>query len=223
MKNERIHDRLWVDSPGRASAGARNLLIDQDFQSVRCGYSVRLHARQIVTIQENLFAHSPNRPDAPAARERAFGCDPMQLSACAAGAMQSILARPPAGPVHPARCGRSSDAERENLRTLETAQVIVPSGFAPDGCPVLQVFFFAPLFFASFLVSKSTHPLGRHKPRQEKTMRIPEHPTEIRRMLDARRARVAPERPVLAATLTQVRKRCGQPTCRCYHGEPHLA
>jgi hypothetical protein len=54
-------------------------------------------------------------------------------------------------------------------------------------------------------------------------MRIPEHPTEIRRMLDARRARLAPERPVLAATLTQVRKRCGQPTCRCYHGEPHLA
>jgi DNA-binding transcriptional regulator LsrR (DeoR family) len=42
-------------------------------------------------------------------------------------------------------------------------------------------------------------------------------------MLDARRARVAPERPVLAATLTQVRKRCGQATCRCHHGEPHLA
>jgi hypothetical protein len=54
-------------------------------------------------------------------------------------------------------------------------------------------------------------------------MRIPEHPTEIRRMLDARRARLAPDKPVLAATLTQVRKRCGQPTCRCHHGEPHLA
>jgi hypothetical protein len=54
-------------------------------------------------------------------------------------------------------------------------------------------------------------------------MRIPEHPTEIRRMLDARRARLAPDQPVLAATLTQVRKRCGQPSCRCYHGEPHLA
>jgi hypothetical protein len=54
-------------------------------------------------------------------------------------------------------------------------------------------------------------------------MRIPEHPTQIRRMLDARRARLAPEGPVLAATLTQVRKRCGQPSCRCYHGEPHLA
>jgi hypothetical protein len=42
-------------------------------------------------------------------------------------------------------------------------------------------------------------------------------------MLDARRARLAPDQPVLAATLTQVRKRCGQPSCHCCHGEPHLA
>ena len=28
---------------------------------------------------------------------------------------------------------------------------------------------------------------------------------------------------MLAATLTQVRKRCGQPACRCYHGKPPLA
>ena len=54
-------------------------------------------------------------------------------------------------------------------------------------------------------------------------MRIPEHPTEIRRMLDARRGRLAPGKPALAATLTQVRKRCGLPTCRCRRGEPHLA
>jgi hypothetical protein len=54
-------------------------------------------------------------------------------------------------------------------------------------------------------------------------MRIPDHPTAIRRMLDARRARLAPGKPVLAATLTQVRKRCGQPSCHCYHGEPHVA
>jgi hypothetical protein len=54
-------------------------------------------------------------------------------------------------------------------------------------------------------------------------MRIPEHPTDIRRMLDARRSRLAPGPPVLAATLTQVRKRCGQPRCRCHRGEPHLA
>jgi hypothetical protein len=54
-------------------------------------------------------------------------------------------------------------------------------------------------------------------------MRIPDHPTAIRRMLDARRGQLAPDKPVLAATLTQVRKRCGQPTCRCTQGEPHLA
>jgi hypothetical protein len=42
-------------------------------------------------------------------------------------------------------------------------------------------------------------------------------------MLDARRKRIAPDCPVLAASLTQVRKRCRQPTCRCHHGEPHLA
>jgi hypothetical protein len=54
-------------------------------------------------------------------------------------------------------------------------------------------------------------------------MRIPEHPTQVRRMLEARRARLAATGPILAATLTQVRKRCGQPACRCAHGEPHLA
>jgi hypothetical protein len=54
-------------------------------------------------------------------------------------------------------------------------------------------------------------------------MRIPEHPTDIQRMLDARRKQLSLDKPVLAATLTQVRKRCGSPTCRCHHGEPHLA
>lgn len=54
-------------------------------------------------------------------------------------------------------------------------------------------------------------------------MRIPEHPTQIRSMLDARRGRMAGSTPALAGTLSQVRKRCGQPSCRCRHGEPHLA
>jgi hypothetical protein len=54
-------------------------------------------------------------------------------------------------------------------------------------------------------------------------MRIPEHPTQIRAMLDARRARLASDKPALAGTLSQVKKRCGQPSCHCYHGEPHLA
>jgi hypothetical protein len=56
-----------------------------------------------------------------------------------------------------------------------------------------------------------------------KSMRIPQHPTQIRSMLDARRARLAADRPALAGTLSQVRKRCGRPSCHCYHGEPHLA
>jgi hypothetical protein len=54
-------------------------------------------------------------------------------------------------------------------------------------------------------------------------MRIPEHPTEIRRMLDARLARLAPGSPVLAATLNRVPKRCGKPSCRCLSGQPHFA
>lgn len=54
-------------------------------------------------------------------------------------------------------------------------------------------------------------------------MRIPEHPTQIRAMLDARRARMASDKPTLAGTLSRVKKRCGQPSCHCYHGEPHLA
>jgi hypothetical protein len=58
---------------------------------------------------------------------------------------------------------------------------------------------------------------------QERALRIPEHPTEIRRLLDARRARLAPDKPVLAATLTEVSQRCGRPPCPCYHGQPPQA
>jgi hypothetical protein len=51
-------------------------------------------------------------------------------------------------------------------------------------------------------------------------MRVPSHPTQIRRMLDSRLKRLAPVGPVLAATLTAVNKRCGQPACSCHHGGP---
>lgn len=54
-------------------------------------------------------------------------------------------------------------------------------------------------------------------------MRIPEHPTQIRAMLDARRARLASDKPALAGTLSEVKKLCGQPSCRCRKGEPHKA
>ena len=59
-------------------------------------------------------------------------------------------------------------------------------------------------------------------------MRVPSHPTQIRRMLESRLKQMVPAGPVLAATLTRVNKRCGQPSCRCHHGGPlhqahHLA
>jgi hypothetical protein len=54
-------------------------------------------------------------------------------------------------------------------------------------------------------------------------MRIPGHPTEIRRSLDARLARLVPRGPALAATLNRVPKRCGKPQCRCAAGQPHFA
>lgn len=53
-------------------------------------------------------------------------------------------------------------------------------------------------------------------------MRIPEHPTQIRARLNARLARLGGDQPLLAATLTQVRKRCGRKNCRCQtHDERH--
>ena len=51
-------------------------------------------------------------------------------------------------------------------------------------------------------------------------MRVPSHPTQIRRMLDSRLKQLTPAGPVLAASLAQVNKRCGQPSCACHHGGP---
>jgi Family of unknown function (DUF6788) len=51
-------------------------------------------------------------------------------------------------------------------------------------------------------------------------MRVPSHPTLIRRMLDRRLKQLVPAGPLLAASLTQVNKRCGQASCRCHHGGP---
>jgi hypothetical protein len=51
-------------------------------------------------------------------------------------------------------------------------------------------------------------------------MRVPEHPTQIRRMLEGRLKQMAPCGPLLAASLSQVNKRCGQPSCRCHQGGP---
>lgn len=55
-------------------------------------------------------------------------------------------------------------------------------------------------------------------------MRVPSHPTLIRRMLHSRLKQLAADQPILAASLARVNKRCGQPSCSCHHGGPlHLA
>jgi hypothetical protein len=51
-------------------------------------------------------------------------------------------------------------------------------------------------------------------------MRVPSHPTQIRRMLDSRLKQLVPAGPVLAASLIRLNKRCGQPSCACHHGGP---
>jgi|SRR6516165_9033498 len=52
-------------------------------------------------------------------------------------------------------------------------------------------------------------------------MRVPDHPTLIRRMLNARLSRLGGgSEPILAASLVEVRRRCGQPSCRCGKGGP---
>jgi hypothetical protein len=51
-------------------------------------------------------------------------------------------------------------------------------------------------------------------------MRIPDHPTFILRMLQARLQKLAPSSPVLAASFGTYTHRCGRPSCRCHHGGP---
>jgi hypothetical protein len=51
-------------------------------------------------------------------------------------------------------------------------------------------------------------------------MRVPSHPTLVRRILDSRLRQLAPTGPVLAASLVLLNKRCGKASCRCHHGGP---
>lgn len=51
-------------------------------------------------------------------------------------------------------------------------------------------------------------------------MRVPDHPTRIRRMLTHRLRQLTTTSPVLAASLHAYTHRCGRPTCRCHHGGP---
>jgi hypothetical protein len=46
-------------------------------------------------------------------------------------------------------------------------------------------------------------------------MRVPRHPTNIRRMLDSRVKQMAARKPLLAASLVSFERRCGKPGCHC--------
>jgi hypothetical protein len=59
----------------------------------------------------------------------------------------------------------------------------------------------------------------RPRPR-EAAMRVPAHPTLIRRMLDARLKQLLTAQPVLSASLVQTAKHCGRPSCHCLRGGP---
>jgi hypothetical protein len=51
-------------------------------------------------------------------------------------------------------------------------------------------------------------------------MHIPEQLTQVRRMLQSRLRQLGSDQPILAASLAQVHKTCGQPSCACHHGGP---
>jgi len=53
------------------------------------------------------------------------------------------------------------------------------------------------------------------------TMKIPKHPTLIRRFLQARQKELQAKCPVLAASLVTTRRACGNPNCRCARGQKH--
>ncbi len=54
-------------------------------------------------------------------------------------------------------------------------------------------------------------------------MRVRRHPGNIRRMLDSRLKKLGLVKPILIATLAEVEKVCGKPTCRCRRGFKHRA
>jgi len=57
--------------------------------------------------------------------------------------------------------------------------------------------------------------------RAQRPIKIPKHPTLIRRHLLARLKELHPKSPVLAASLVLVLRRCGRPGCHCQDGQGH--
>jgi len=62
---------------------------------------------------------------------------------------------------------------------------------------------------------KSPHPPSRP------ALKIPKHPTLIRRQLLARLKEFHPRSPLLAASLVLVQRRCGRPGCHCQKAAGH--
>ena len=62
--------------------------------------------------------------------------------------------------------------------------------------------------------TKASKPARKH-------MKIPKHPTLIRRSLQARQKELQAKSPVLAASLVTIRRACGNPHCRCARGHKH--
>lgn len=54
-------------------------------------------------------------------------------------------------------------------------------------------------------------------------MRVPQHPTLLRRQIDSRLKKLPTSQPILAASLVRITKYCGRRSCRCYRGEKHVA
>lgn len=53
-------------------------------------------------------------------------------------------------------------------------------------------------------------------------MRIPKHPTLVKRFIEARVKKLRAERPVLVASLVRIARSCGRQGCRCQRGEKHV-
>jgi hypothetical protein len=53
-------------------------------------------------------------------------------------------------------------------------------------------------------------------------MRVPQHPTLVRRMLQGRVKGLTARGPVLTASLVRIAKHCGRTGCRCQKGQKHV-
>src|SRR5260370_16560145 len=88
--------------------------------------------------------------------------------------------------------------------------------------PYAELFLFAAFLFGYF---SATCTCASASPTllasgSEDTVRIPQHPTLIRRMLASRLKRLPTTKPVLAASLVQFRKSCALPSCHFTQAAP---